>query len=108
MTIFNWLALFSIPTLIGSLWAYLIKRIQHSDEQTKALQKGVQAPLRERLLHSYRKFFKLGYVDYYDRQNVDNMYQQYHSLYKNGVMDDMHIRFMALPLGTEEEVEEDT
>ena len=108
MTIFNWLALFSIPTLIGSLWAYLIKRIQHSDEQTRALQKGVQALLRERLLHSYRKFFKLGYVDYYDRQNVDNMYQQYHSLYKNGVMDDMHVRFMALPLGTEEEVEEDT
>ena len=108
MTIFNWLALFSIPTLIASLWAHLIRRIKHSDEQTKALQRGVQALLRERLLHSYRKFFKLGYVDYNDRQNVDNMYQQYHSLWENGVMDGMHVRFMALPLGTEEEVEEDT
>ena len=108
MTVFNWLALFSIPTLIASLWAHLIRRIKHSDEQTKALQRGVQALLRERLIHSYRKFFKLGYVDHNDRQNVENMYNQYHNLGENGVMSDMHARFMALPLGTEEEVEEDT
>jgi hypothetical protein len=108
MTIFNWLALFSIPTLIASLWAHLIRRIKHSDEQTRALQKGVQALLRERLIHSYRKFFKLGFVDYNDRLNVENMYQQYHSLGENGVMDDMHLRFMNLPIGSEHEVEEET
>ena len=108
MTIFNWLALFSIPTLIVSLWTHLIRRIKHSDEQTRALQKGVQALLRERLIHSYRKFFKLGFVDYNDRLNVENMYQQYHSLGENGVMDDMHLRFMNLPIGSEHEVEEET
>jgi len=108
MTIFNWLALFSIPTLIASLWAHLIRRIKHSDEQTRALQKGVQALLRERLIHSYRKFFKLGLVDYNDRLNVENMYQQYHSLGENGVMDDMHLRFMNLPIGSEQELEDET
>jgi hypothetical protein len=108
MTIFNWLALFSIPTLIASLWAHLIRRIKHSDEQTRALQKGVQALLRERLIHSYRKFFKLGFVDYNDRLNVENMYQQYHSLGENGVMDDMHLRFMNLPIGSEQELEDET
>lgn len=108
MTIFNWLALFSIPTLIASLWAHLIRRIKHSDEQTRALQKGVQALLRERLIHSYRKFFKFGFVDYNDRLNVENMYQQYHSLGENGVMDDMHLRFMNLPIGSEQELEDET
>ena len=108
MTIFNWLALFSIPTLIASFWAHLIRRIKHSDEQTRALQKGVQALLRERLIHSYRKFFKLGFVDYNDRLSVENMYQQYHSLGENGVMDDMHLRFMNLPIGSEQELEDET
>ena len=32
-------------------------------------------------------------VDYFE-----NMYQQYHSLGKNGVMDDIHEKFKALPL----------
>ncbi len=35
------------------------------------------------------------------------MYQQYHSLGENGVMDDMHHRFMNLPIGSEQEVEEE-
>ena len=108
MTMFNWLVLLGFPTLVTAVWKYLAVKIKHSEVQTRALQRGVQALLRERLIHSYRKFFKLGYVDYNDRQNVENMYNQYHNLGENGVMSDMHARFMALPLGTEEEVEEDT
>ena len=108
MTMFNWLVLLGFPTLVTAGWKYLVVKIKHSEVQTRALQRGVQALLRERLIHSYRKFFKLGYVDYNDRQNVENMYNQYHNLGENGVMSDMHARFMALPLGTEEEVEEDT
>ena len=107
MTIFNWLVLLGMPTLFTTLWAYLVKKIRHSDTQTKALQLGVQALLRERLIHSYRKFFKLGYVDYNDRLNDENKYQQYHSLGKNGVMDDMHLRFMHLPIDSKVKVEED-
>ena len=106
MTIFNWLVLFGLPTLIASLWAHLIKKIKHSDAQTKALQLGVQALLRERLVHSYRKFFKIGYVDYNDRQNVQNMYKQYHSLGENGVMDEMHSKFLALPVSAELEIKD--
>ena len=108
MTMFNWLVLLGFPTLVTAGGKYLAVKIKHSEVQTRALQRGVQALLRERLIHSYRKFFKLGYVDYNDRQNVENMYNQYHNLGENGVMSDMHARFMALPLGTEEEVEEDT
>lgn len=107
MTMFNWLVLLGFPTLVTAGWKYLAVKIKHSDEQTRALQRGVQALLRERLIHSYRKFFKLGFVDYNDRLNVENMYQQYHSLGENGVMDDMHHRFMNLPIGSEQEVEEE-
>lgn len=101
MTTFNWFALFGVPALIGAVWTSIIKEIKHSNEKTKALQLGVQALLRERLIHSYRKFLKQGYVGYSDRQNVENMYRQYHSLGENGVMDDMHHRFMNLPLEVE-------
>lgn len=102
MTIFNWFALFGIPSLIGGFWLNILKSIKNSDKQTKALQLGVQALLRERLLYLYREFFKQGYVNYSDRQTVENMYKQYHVLGENGVMDDMHRRFMNLPIEVEE------
>ena len=57
MTVFNWLALFSIPTLIASLWAHLIRRRKHSDEQTKALQRGVQA-LKRAFITFLQKVFQ--------------------------------------------------
>lgn len=103
MTVFNWFALFGVPTLIGGFWASVIKKIKQNDDMTKALQLGVQALLRERLIHSYKKFFKQGFVGYSDRQNVENMYTQYHALGENGVMDNMHHRFMKLPLEAETE-----
>ena len=62
-----------------------------------ALMIGVQAMLRDRLLQGYRHYEEKGYADYDDRSNMENMYNAYHNLGKNGVMDDMQKKFMQLP-----------
>ena len=96
MSTWNWLALFGVPSIVGalivSLWV-----------QTKAIKRGVQALLRDRLLQGYKHYRAQGYADEDDRSNLDNIYIQYHALGKNGVMDDLHNKFLKLPIERKEE-----
>ena len=90
MSVWNWLTLFGVPTIVvaiaTSLWI-----------QTRAIKRGIQALLRDRLLQGYKHYEQKGWADYEDKANIDNIYQQYHALGKNGVMDARHERFVSLP-----------
>ena len=66
--------------------------------QIKAIKKGVQALLRDRLINGYKHFRAVGYADEDDRENLENVYVQYHNLGANGVMDDLRSKFLALPV----------
>lgn len=70
---------------------------EQESKKQEALMGGVQAMLRDRLLQGYRHYEEKGYADYTDRSNMKNMYDAYHGLGKNGVMDDMQNKFMMLP-----------
>ena len=65
--------------------------------QTRAVKRGVQALLRDRLLQGYKYYRHQGWADEDDRTNLENVYQQYHSLGANGVMDNLRQRFLDLP-----------
>lgn len=66
--------------------------------QTRAVKRGVQALLRDRLLQGYKYYRAQGWADEDDRTNLENVYVQYHSLGANGVMDNLRKRFLDLPL----------
>ena len=66
--------------------------------QIRAVKKGVQALLRDRLIQGYKYYSHQGFADVDDRSNLENVYQQYHALGANGVMDDLRAKFLALPL----------
>lgn len=65
--------------------------------QTRAVKRGVQALLRDRLLQGYKYYRAQGWADENDRSNLENVYQQYHALGANGVMDNLRARFLDLP-----------
>jgi len=73
------------------------KMAEEESKKQKAVMKGVQAMLRDRLLQGYKYYEQLGYADYDDRKNMENMYSAYHGLGENGVMDDMQKKFNGLP-----------
>ena len=77
---------------------YIVKRINKTDAKTEAVCLGVQALLRDRLIQTYNRYNDKGYAPIYAKENFENMYQQYHALGKNGVMDEIHEKFKALPL----------
>lgn len=67
------------------------------EKQNKALMAGVQAILRDRLLQGYKHYEAKGWADYDDRLNLENIYEQYHNLGANGIMDGYRQRFLELP-----------
>lgn len=75
-----------------------LKIIQDSD---KIQREALQAVLRDRLYLMYSNCATKGYTTLSERDNFSNMYDKYHNLGANGVMDSTYDRFLELP--TEEE-----
>ena len=101
-----------IPAMISGIFALIVSRMlkkrdakqaeiieqnQIMEAQNKAIMLGVQAFLRDRLLQGYRHYINKGWADYDDRENLENIYKQYHALGANGIMDDMRAQFRNLP-----------
>lgn len=89
-------ALFGSGFLV-TLISALASRSKRVKEQVNSLKLGMQALLRDRLLHCYRKYTEQGSIPIYARENFENMYKQYHSLGANGVMDRFREELMELP-----------
>ena len=86
-------------TILTAVW----RKIQLNEKKTESVQFGVQALLRDRLYSTYLHYQEKGFAPIYARENFENMYNQYHVLGANGVMDDIYRKFMALPLEKESE-----
>ena len=91
MTIYEWLCLLGIPTIILGVIKIVFSQI-------KSVKLGVQALLRAQMIADYNKYSELKYAPIYARENFQNCWAQYHALGANGVMDDIHNKFLALPI----------
>jgi hypothetical protein len=83
--------------ILVTAWGYLFARLKKNQAENKALRLGIQALLRDRLYEKYEHYSELGYAPVRARENFENMWTQYHDLGKNGVMDDIHNKFLKLP-----------
>lgn len=72
-----------------------IKKLQESDDLQK---ESLQSILRDRLYELYNLCLHKGFASLDERENFENMYQKYHNLGMNGVMDDIHEKFFRLPV----------
>lgn len=68
--------------------------MERRDEITR---RALQSLLRHELYELYETYSALGYAPIDVKVDFDNLYQNYHNLGKNGVMDATHERFMQLP-----------
>jgi len=86
----NWGWILSFVTVIGGIFAYVFVHV-------KALQRGVQALLRAQMITYYNHYREKGYAPIYARESFESCWVQYERLGKNGVMQDIRSKFMALP-----------
>lgn len=92
-----WISLLFGSGLLITVGKYFINRFKANEQKTEAVCLGVQALLRDRLIHLYNKHAEKGYAPIYAKENFNNMYTQYHNLGENGVMDEIKDKFLALP-----------
>ncbi len=91
------ISVLSASGILGIGTKAILTRLRNQETRQKAVESGVQALLRDRMLHNYNKYTELGYAPIYAKENFENMYQQYHGLGGNGVMTQLHADFMELP-----------
>ena len=103
MTVYQWLCLFSVPALILMIVKYMLNQIKQNRKDTEAVKLGLQALLRSQMISDYNKYSEKGFAPVYARDNFENCWKQYHSLGVNGVMDDLHRKFLELSTDPPEE-----
>lgn len=73
-----------------------LREDQHAEND--ALKVAMQSILRDRLYSCYGICRRKGGASIDDRENFENLWSQYHTLGANGVMDDIHRKFLSLPV----------
>ena len=91
-----------------ALLSYMVKKVtnefkREKDEQN-LMKLSLQALLRDRLIQAYNYHKEKGYCSIHNRDNVINMYNQYHKLGANGVIDGLIDEVLALPTNNSNEV----
>ena len=103
MTTYQILSLLGLVSLVTSFITYLITGGFKVKKKVKALCLGVQAMLRSRMIEMYNRYSEKGWAPIYVKDDFNNCWVQYEGLGVNGVMSDIHKRFMALPTSPKKE-----
>lgn len=107
-TLYQWISIIGVPSIL-SMVAWAIKQIlnirkenkkrtQDQDAKIDLLMAAHQIQLRDTLMNKYKKYMKYGGITAEDMELWEAMYQSYHSLGKNGVMDARRDQLLQLPV----------
>ena len=83
--------------LLGILWTHLTRKLKQAKQEQDAIKAGLQALLRAQMVTDFNRYSEKGFAPIYARDNFENCWKQYEKLGENGVMRDIHDRFMRLP-----------
>lgn len=66
------------------------KQIYHKfkvqEEKQHAVEKGIQALLRDRIVQAYYNYIDRGFITLHGLENINRMYTEYHNLGGNGTV----------------------
>lgn len=95
MSFIEILKLFGVPTLLfGAIVTFVTTKFKKYNAEQNALKKGVQAMLRSQMIDMYNQYKDVKKVPIYVKDNFENVWNAYHNLGANGVMDNIHEEFM--------------
>lgn len=97
---------FTVTSTVGGIMAYLKRKRSIEKEQREldrrrmdAMEGGVRALLRDRLISAIHKAKKQGYIYMHELENIDKMYTEYKNLGGNGAI--IHLMREVANLRTE-------
>ena len=87
----------AVPALCAALAAFAAGQVKHLRQEDKAVRLGVQALLRDRIYQAHSHYMERGFYPIYARENVEEMYKQYHALGGNGTVTNLVREMDGLP-----------
>ena len=102
MTIYQILSLLGVGGIIGAMWKYSFNFMKELRTENQAQKLGIQALLRAQMITEFNYWSERGYCPIWARQNFENLWVQYEALGQNGVMSDIHKKFLDLPIKEKE------
>ena len=88
----------AVTAFLGYISSKLNKKLEKFQTEYDAMNEGVQAVLRDRILERCTYHERLVYADVHDRENIEPMYEAYHNLGGNGMVTDLYNKFRTLPI----------
>ena len=96
----EWVKEYWVKTLFGgiiSCFGALTLWVKKKFKRLELLECGVQALLRNEIVKEYNHWLEKEYCPIYAKDNIKNMYTQYHGLGQNGVIDKVYEEILDLP-----------
>lgn len=88
--------------VVVSAVSFMIKSLYSNykkiTSKQKAIEKGVQALLRNELIRRYREYEEKGAITIIDKENIEHMYNEYKNLGGNGTVAKMYDDLMNLEI----------
>lgn len=92
----------TISAVFGWGYRQLQKKVVEEGRKNKALNDGMQALLRDRIIGAYNHYKDKGICPIYAKENVKRMYDAYHDLGGNDVATRLKDNLLLMPEETEE------
>lgn len=83
--------------LICGAIGYILKKIFGLYQRQRAVEKGVQALLRNELIRRYREYEIKKEISILDKENITHMFEEYKNLGGNGTVKKMYEDLLELP-----------
>lgn len=97
MDIAEFIAKFWLEVALTGVLGVLSWLARHLYKRNKAIELGVQALLRDRIIQAHRYHTKQRYCQVHERESLNQMYLQYHNLGGNGVATGLVQEVLELP-----------
>lgn len=103
-TIINYIHANILEWLVGAMstlallgYRKIERTIREEREKNLAIGEGIQALLRENIIHSYNHYKEKGYCPIYAKESIRRMYEPYHALEGNDVATKLKDELLAMP-----------
>lgn len=87
--IINVITSYLIPTILGGILGFISTKLKKNKKKDLAIEQGVQALLRNEIIRRYREFETKGEISILDKENLEEMFEQYKNLGGNGTVKKM-------------------
>ena len=93
-------------TAVVGIFGFVIKakfkeikeKQEEQNKKNQAIERGVQALLRDKLIENFRKYKIEGEITLLDKENMDHMFEEYFNLGGNGMMQEVHEEYLKIPI----------